>query len=284
MAEFHKFSDIDLGAYKGDECYFKFIETVNKNRPFYSEKTTDMMEKALNYPEFTKYFGHNSSAIAEALKVNPSAITRLHQPSFIVSPKVFRELCHNILRCSCQEILFNDKNGISVLPQRIGSAARAMEDLMLHERKEILSQIEEIRNQYEKENGPYQIHFMKIPWLQVQEYAANMYRPITDCIGDYGGWRVATSICKLKKFNETTRIGAHLDTLMFLSWAMGTTIDALMVQDYTKVTDIGYRYANRVVKITDSSTVKMVGHILNLPTDIQAKCIALVFKACSKNE
>ena len=66
---------------------------------------------------------------------------------------------------------------------------------------------------------------MKIPWLQVQEYAANMYRPITDCIGDYGGWRVATSICKLKKFNETTRIGAHLDTLMFLSWAMGTTFD-----------------------------------------------------------
>ena len=276
---YYDFKEIGLSL-KGDARYCKFIEIVDANRPFYSEKTVEQIDITLERPSFTQKYGFRAGSIAEALGVDLATITRMKKPSFIVSAKVFQELCHGIFHCSCQQILFNDKDGISVLPKRIGVAARAMENIMLHERADILKQIAGIRLKYEAEHGPYIISRPTIPWIRVKEYSEEILSPVSTCLGDYAGCRVGLILSKLQKVNDNSRCGPHLDTLMFLSWAMGTTVDSLMVQDYTKITAIGYRYADSVIRVSDSIICKTIGHLLNLPENIQSKCIALIFYAC----
>lgn len=265
-------------ALKDDEYYFRFIDIVKENRAYYGNKCDVLLDKVRD-----KY-GYCALDIANALDVNPTALTRVRKSGFIAGPQLLSSLCYNYFKMSCHEFLFNDSDPVSPLPRRLAAAGKVMEESMLHTRKKILDMVADVRADYEKEHGPYQRNVVLLPGERFQEFADENFSTIYQCLGDKGGWRVNIVLRGLNRFNpENIRGGAHLDTVMYLAYAMGTTIDSLLVQDYSKVTSIGYRYANRVVKFTDSSTVKTMSHLLNLSNDVQNRCIASIFNECKED-
>ena len=74
-------------ALKDDEYYFRFIDIVKENRAYYGNKCDVLLDKVRD-----KY-GYCALDIANALDVNPTALTRVRKSGFIAGPQLLSSLC-----------------------------------------------------------------------------------------------------------------------------------------------------------------------------------------------
>lgn len=249
------------------ERYSNFVEVYNLNRPFYGEQTNQIItENDINCKKLADEYGYN-----------PSVFTRLKGPTFVASPVLLSIVCE-LGNMSCHDFIFTDETKPTILPRSLSLTAKTVSDSMIHEKNAIVEYVKKFRADYETEHGPFVIKTPQVAGYRHKEFAKEQYLPVNSCLNKSAGIPISIKMARLIARDEQTfdKDKIRLECLMYIAWVIGTTIDYFVVQDYTKYQPIGYRYGDRVVKITDTKAIYVVSQLLHLPYEKQAECIAYI--------
>lgn len=248
------------------EKYTLFSQIVQLNTAYYGQKAARLMD----------YHGVNGKKLADENGFSSSMFSRMKKPQFTVSPTFLTFTCYRVFHMSCHDFIFEKKDQPTILPRSLAFVAKAMSKKSINEKTSILRHVKKIRFSYEQEIGECTFSTAALPGIRYKEYAKEQYLPESVCLNKSAGVPVSRRMARAASSQEHSTDPLRLETLIYVTWVTGTTMDYFLIQDYTQYQPIGYYQGSDVVEVTDALTVEVISNLLHLPDEQQAECIAYI--------